>query len=49
MTCPAQTGPVWKDGGEPCGCVLPADHDVTKTDHQCSCGAWWVDSVRRDR
>lgn len=57
-TCPAQTGPVWKLGGEPCGCVLPADHidrsadelinGICVRDHQCSCGAWWVDEIRRD-
>jgi hypothetical protein len=45
--CPAQTGPVWKCGGEPCGCILPADHPKDQ-DHQCDCGAWWIDSVRRD-
>jgi hypothetical protein len=45
-TCPAQTGPVWKLGGEPCGCVLPEGHDG---DHTCSCGSWFIDSVRRDR
>lgn len=43
--CPAQTGPVWKLGGEPCGCSLPQGHEG---DHECSCGSWWVDAVRRD-
>jgi hypothetical protein len=51
--CPAQTGPVWKTGGEPCGCILPEGHetspDIRERDHECSCGAWWVDSIRRDR
>lgn len=45
QTCTAQTGPVWKCGGERCGCVLAAGHDG---DHECSCGSWWVDSIRRD-
>lgn len=44
--CPAQTGPVWKADGEPCGCTLAPGHEG---DHLCGCGAWWVDSVRRDR
>jgi hypothetical protein len=45
-TCPAQTGPVWKVDGEPCGCTLPKGHTQ---DHECSCGSWWVDSIRRDK
>lgn len=46
VTCPAQTGPVWKLGGEPCGCTLPEGHP---REHECSCGSWWVNSVRVDR
>jgi hypothetical protein len=58
VKCPAQTGPIWKLGGEPCGCILdeghvdlPADvliNGLGARDHQCSCGSWWVDSIRRD-
>ena len=58
-TCPLQTGPAWKDDGEPCGCILAEGHELLPTgqtidgiearDHRCSCGAWWVDSIRRDR
>jgi len=51
--CPAQTGPVWKTGGEVCGCVLSAGHetspDVHERDHVCDCGAWWIDADRRDQ
>jgi hypothetical protein len=45
-TCPAQTGPVWDFGGEPCGCMLLEGHSG---DHECDCGSWWVDSIRRDQ
>lgn len=41
--CPDQVGPIWKLGGETCGCVLPAGHG---TDHECSCGAWWAPEAR---
>ena len=37
--CLAHTGPIWKLGGEPCGCVLPADHSPA-ADHRCDCGKW---------
>lgn len=57
--CTAQTGPIWKLGGESCGCYLPAGHEqlpagqeingIDARDHQCSCGSWWVDSLRVDR
>lgn len=59
QTCPAQTGPVWKLGGERCGCRLPAGHEdieppveidgINSHTHQCDCGSWWSDSIRRDR
>jgi hypothetical protein len=58
-TCPAQTGPVWKDDAEVHGCILPEGHEllplgqtingIEARDHRCSCGAWWVDSIRRDK
>jgi len=50
MTCPAQTGPAWKLGGEVCGCVLAEGHEnLTDTRyHECDCGSWWSDSIRRD-
>jgi hypothetical protein len=44
-TCRAQTGPVWKLDGEPCGCMKTVGH---ADDHECSCGSWWVDSIRTD-
>lgn len=57
--CPARTGPIWKLDAETCGCVLPEGHEllplgqaidgIEARDHQCDCGAWWVDSIRRDR
>jgi len=41
--CTERCGPIWKLGGETCGCVLPASHlDDPLSDHECSCGAWWV-------
>jgi hypothetical protein len=55
--CTAQTGPVWKLDGESCGCDLPAGHEtepphqidgIDSRDHQCGCGSWWVNEVRRD-
>jgi len=59
QACTAQTGPIWKLGGEPCGCTLPEGHEnapigettngITSRDHQCDCGSWWVDEIRRDR
>jgi hypothetical protein len=57
QNCIAQTGPVWKLGGEPCGCRLPAGHEtepphpidgIDSRTHQCDCGSWWSDSIRRD-
>lgn len=56
--CPARTGPIWKLDGEACGCTLPEGHEnepptlingIGSRDHQCGCGSWWVDSIRRDR
>ena len=56
--CPAQTGPIWKLDGEPCGCVLSAGHEtrprhdidgIDSRDHQCDCGSWWTDSIRKDQ
>lgn len=44
-TCEAQTGPIWKLGGEPCGCTVPAS--APHVTHRCSCGTWWDDSCRR--
>ena len=46
IACTAQTGAVWKLDGEPCGCNLADGHEG---DHECSCGSWWVDSIRRDK
>ena len=46
IACTAQTGAVWKLDGEPCGCNLTDGHGG---DHECSCGSWWVDSIRRDK
>jgi hypothetical protein len=58
LLCPAQTGPIWKLDGEVCGCTLPAGHEslppeetingAPAPDHQCGCGAWWVDEIRQD-
>lgn len=46
--CTAQTGPIWKNDGEPCGCTVEVGPDGTHDgDHMCSCGAWWVDRARR--
>jgi hypothetical protein len=55
--CPAQTGPIWKLGGEPCGCRLHAGHEteppydiegISSRTHQCDCGSWWSDVLRKD-
>lgn len=57
QTCHAQTGPVWKLGVEPCGCRLSDGHEnepphkidgIDSRTHQCDCGSWWSDSIRRD-
>lgn len=37
-TCTAHTGPIWKLGGESCGCTRPDGHDGV---HVCTCGSWW--------
>lgn len=34
--CRHWVGPVWKDGGETCVCVLDPGHALP---HRCSCGA----------
>lgn len=51
--CGARTGPIWKLGGEVCVCVRlpghPEQGHTAGTDHACSCGAWFVDSVVRWR
>jgi hypothetical protein len=47
--CGKWVGPVWKTGGETCVCKLRADHADGQfgADHECNCGAWFVDSVAR--
>ena len=51
--CRARTGVIWKLGGEICSCVrLPGHPEAghrAGDDHECSCGAWFVDSVVRWR
>lgn len=43
--CHKQIGPIWKLGGQICGCMLPVDHvDNPTSDHECSCGSWWCDA-----
>lgn len=52
LLCGSRCGPIWKLDGEVCVCVEPAGHverqDSTfGADHLCSCGAWFVDSVKQ--
>lgn len=49
--CSKWVGPVWKLGGETCVCKLEADHSDGQlgSDHECSCGAWFVDTVASDK
>jgi len=41
--CGATTGPVWKAGGEVCGCTEPKGHEAADVWHKCPCNSWWVD------
>jgi hypothetical protein len=45
--CRKWVGPVWKLDGETCVCKLRVDHADGQFggDHECECGAWFVDSV----
>jgi hypothetical protein len=44
--CRKWVGPVWKLGGETCVCKLRADHSDGQfgADHECTCGAWFIDA-----
>lgn len=48
--CRKWVGPVWKLDGEACVSKLLADHSDGRfgVDHECECGAWFVDSVAHD-
>lgn len=45
--CRKWVGPIWKLDGETCVCKLQADHSDGQfgADHECTCGAWFVDAV----
>lgn len=45
--CSKWVGPIWKLDGETCVCRLLADHSDGRygADHECDCGAWFVDEV----
>lgn len=47
--CRKWVGPIWKLDGETCVCKLRADHSDGQfgADHECSCGAWFVDAVAK--
>jgi len=48
--CRKWVGPIWKLDGETCVCKLLADHSNAKfgTDHECECGAWFIDADARE-
>jgi hypothetical protein len=50
VKCRKWVGPIWKLDGETCVCTLNKDHSGGQfgEDHECSCGAWFVDSVAKE-